>query len=913
MFDSNCMAPSTCPAGAPVALSGKPTAGKPPQRFMMPPVTNVGPSPVCGPASNGQARTEPKRYVMAPPPPQPTHAHDGNGSLASAACSSGCAPTPPVSSTSGEETAPLPQAPIPDEAHNPDNPAPTDADTRVSLSPAVVVNLNTLQVGNVVVDWPATKTALQNEAIAQGWKLCSKVQQAQGGGHRGWCRCSHAGCLWGFKLCKERASVLMPISDVIDEHNHEFKVKTDLPAKYSTSVGGSQKVKRSLLNEMTTDEVAYARRQARHIKTPKRLARAMADYAMEMGLGEIAYTSHLMSSIIASVGEVTGTTGHQLKELLDLGSVIKAKGGFFDYQLDEENTLTCLAIQTALMREYSKAYGDFNLQDGTHSINRYNEILVPTCVVDCLGRTRMAALCLLDSENAPELLTMCQGLETLLRKGATYMTDEAGAFAVIASHFEMTHLLCVDHFKTKIFGASGNLGPLHDDFVKDISKALFEDLGLVKRLDCHLGVMAQTYKPPAALELIREVDEKKDRVCFTCTKVHFTAGHVATQRIEGNNSCIKEKGDLKKDLKKMNNYTLVRHVLDMAEHKELDAVDEIKRLVEHGKKWSDYVDTRWKESGHRCSDIRECVKVRQEADLLGKGRGTVWSVPSRTGIDEKDHIVCTWINHEAPNARSRHPPSCDCGRFTSSGIPCAHICYVFTVSKNALWDELNLAPRWRLSSHPLCDHARSKLNISAIPNTTCTSTTEPVVDTIKVGTGTIRLSEYHAVKYYSDRARRSGELGRRAKHLQDLLLPASEHAYKLAICGLDVLLNQVRDEMKATPSDSTKRPPLDTTVQPQCKRARLSTAADEAAAMSTLNDIRGKSKPKHKKRHRLGNYPCKACERHGIHDTTHRSKSQKCDFSSCQCPACNPSNIGGQHVCQCKGCLRLSNAHNVGS
>ena len=73
-----------------------------------------------------------------------------------------------------------------------------------------------------------------------------------------------------------------------------------------------------------------------------------------------------------------GVVGDELKELVQMGYDIKHLGGTFEYRLDDNNQLSSFVIQTLAMREYAEAYSDFTLHDGTHGVNRYGEICVPT-------------------------------------------------------------------------------------------------------------------------------------------------------------------------------------------------------------------------------------------------------------------------------------------------------------------------------------------------------------------------------------------------------------------------------------------------------------------------------------------------------------------------------------------------------
>ena len=500
----------------------------------------------------------------------------------------------------------------------------------------------------------------------------------------------------------------------------------------------------------------------------------------------------------------------------------------------------------------------------------------------------------------------------------------------------MEHLLCVDHWTTSIFSGTAGLGEARLDFIRDMNRLFFDDLGSTKNLDCFLGVAALTYKKnPAAAALIAKIDAKKSQVCFTETKKHFTAGHRATQRAEGTNSVIKERGELKKDLKKFNNFELVTHLLSMAETKDLDAVRDLVQILEKGREWSPYVHDRWTAAQQACSSIQEMKRVRADRDLDGLGPGTIWSVKTRNAgaLGATDHTVKTWINHEAPNARSRHPPTCDCAAFTSSHLPCAHICHVFTCSRNALFVATNLYHRWRLCSMPLWAHSKRKLNF--LPGATGESAVmqagdlsqledlmEPgdlsqlecvpdedqsnVFEAVDVGVAVVPLADYHGVHYSDKQAKRVMDAKQKCMQLADLLAKTNEHAYRLGIAGVATLMNHVREvhlnhgvKLSSQGGDGKVTSRLSTTIQPKVKR-KHNTVADEATAMSALNSIRNKATKK-KSRETLG--ACKGCMKHGtIATDRHRASSSNCPFKHCMCRLCGDH---ADQLCRCDGCKAL--------
>ena len=74
----------------------------------------------------------------------------------------------------------------------------------------------------------------------------------------------------------------------------------DLPKEHTFD--GSGKLRKSTEAELTYEERAFCRRQARHIRTPYKLSKCMTDWAEENGHGKVDYDRTLMDRIIRSVG-----------------------------------------------------------------------------------------------------------------------------------------------------------------------------------------------------------------------------------------------------------------------------------------------------------------------------------------------------------------------------------------------------------------------------------------------------------------------------------------------------------------------------------------------------------------------------------------------------------------------------------
>ena len=135
---------------------------------------------------------------------------------------------------------------------------------------------------------------------------------------------------------------------------------------------------------------------------------------------------------------------------------------------------------------------------------------------------------------------------------------------------------------------------------------------------------------------------------------------------------------------------------------------------------------------------------------------------------------------------------------------------------------------------------------------------------------------------------------RGASELVDIMVKAPSHSYKLAMCGMGALMNQIREGDKAN-SGHTQ-----TTVQPKLKKRTCGTVEEERGAMAKLDQTRGK-KARTTKGHRAQK-ACKKCTSHGINNVSHQSNNSNCPFFLCTCATCtgNPSSL-----CNCLGCQRV--------
>jgi hypothetical protein len=168
-----------------------------------------------------------------------------------------------------------------------------------------------------------------------------------------------------------------------------------------------------------------------------------------------------------------------------------------------------------------------------------------------------------------------------------------------------------------------------------------------------------------ATSFVKRIIEKKEKICFTYTSKHFTAGHTSDQRGESNNSRLKERGRNKENFKRFNLAQLVEHVQSINDRQSIQSIKEIQNLIVGGKKWSSYVDRFWKEQYTEAS-MFQCKQESKDANF------ETWVATNE--LEPTVHRVeVSTISQDHENYK---PPKCTCRTHLSTELPCRGICSV---------------------------------------------------------------------------------------------------------------------------------------------------------------------------------------------------------------------------------------------
>jgi hypothetical protein len=439
-----------------------------------------------------------------------------------------------------------------------------------------------------------------------------------------------------------------------------------------------------------------------------------------------------------------------IKKLIELGEFHKNNGGAFEFFLDGTMRLNAFILQTSAMRAYAMQYNDFTIIDGTHGTNKYGLILEPTTNIDCLGRSVITGIPICESEQN-EFSQKILSTLGLVKEGATLMTDEGSAFYALAESLKMKHVLCAYHFREKANKANG-LTAIIQEFRRTYNSLIFNDFETEIEFNECINVMKSKIQSHystecVAMKLLDSLYKSREKVCVYYTKNIFTCGQKATSRGEGTNSRIKLAGTFKKELVTYDLFSCVQHILSIFESQEVTVTKQLAELITAGKCMSDYVSKM----------IMENITLIPNYSKLEKQTMNIWDIY----FEEK--IYSTVV---MPEERGVGYPTCSCGQFNSTSLPCPCICSVCHKQGIDPRQSNILHPRWRLENHPLWRKAHTyhgiyleednqENHITGTVDATMTQTSNSSVENVPT---TISKIVFDSIKFESNVNRRYANL-----------------------------------------------------------------------------------------------------------------------------------------------------------
>lgn len=547
--------------------------------------------------------------------------------------------------------------------------------------------------------------------------------------------------------------------------------------------------------QLTEHEISYI---SSHESIPMALFRPL----MLKEFGRIDYAPDLMYRLRTDARvNLKGEEG-SVQKLFATLRALTANGGVFETEVDEHLRITNLYLQLPEWRQFIQ-YNDYVVVDGTFRMSAYDEmVMLAAVVVDAMGKTVLAGVALIQSENAKATARALQlfGLDC---KGATLHSDGALGFAAAAKFLQMIHMLCAWHYLVNLpssiaqveltalvvdsvdsnaiseraelrdrdvrdevrdvrdevrdelmesvedtdmnatdanhdmsnsnsdehsnsatveqdtsgrivhdqpvssttsttRGANEKRARKKDDvpilcpFISEIHKLVLFPLKSEEEFDAKLEDLSIIYqKSDTAIKIIDALKNDKARVAATFTQRYFSCGHSSSVRGEGFFGVFK-KGITPSAMANWLYPQIVKHLTITFNAHAIRVRSDLKKCLEKdpNRDWGDYVHTKW-------------VKARDRA----------FQYRAETVPNKEFEYCVTYMSNQSPSTyvvslgRDTHA-TCNCLEFSSSLIPCAHICCAVEEAKRNPNDPDLLAPRWRLSNHPFFASVQQELNMS---------------------------------------------------------------------------------------------------------------------------------------------------------------------------------------------------------
>ena len=309
------------------------------------------------------------------------------------------------------------------------------------------------------------------------------------------------------------------------------------------------KTKRSELEKSEIDFIKLLRHEI-----PSKICRIMATKFSSQ------YCNTLISRIKLSIEkDMFGSNRDGISKFIEYGIKAKENGGEFNYQTNNSLVFSCGALQTRDMKLISEKYNDYIIHDGTFGTNVFGLTLLPTVVVDCIGKSAISSILIAETENGEDLISLMKPLNVIEHGNSTYMTDGAPAFSIVANQFDLKHVLCIHHFQCNI-DKKLSMNAIERNEFKNLCWKLI-NIQTTSKFDFELQSLKEKYSVHSgALKYLNTLEGNKTKTCKAFMGKFFTAGGSSSQRSESVNSIIKERGTMTKQQKKHNLFEMATHI-----------------------------------------------------------------------------------------------------------------------------------------------------------------------------------------------------------------------------------------------------------------------------------------------------------------------------------------------------------------
>jgi hypothetical protein len=497
------------------------------------------------------------------------------------------------------------------------------------------------------------------------------------------------------------------------------------------------------------------------------------------------------------------------------------------------------------MVQLHAAYNDHVIQDGILAIpNVFGISLLPTMVVDALGKVVLSSVILVGMDDSGDDLIHIMNDFGLMRPNATYTTIRSPRFSLIANKFSLHHRIRSHEFLGAIKKDTNMDAKTREELQTDCSKCLtmMDDAA---ELDSELKALQSKYNASQnneapAMTYIKALEENKTKMAiayigkvFHCSgalsrkEQPSLANNVVGHQIHSS-SIVKEHVTLTKEQKKQN---LFETAIDLqtthfSTYKQ-KASKEIGALIKKSAKWSTFVDNAWKAEAlhalvYTCKRIINGEQQQQQQQQQRKYE----VVPSSSDEDKKEQIqTVTVVSSDDTERSNGGVPECTCVHFQSTLIPCRHICRALSFEKESeIFHVKHLKHRWRLEGHPFYAEAAEKLGILQEDGE---SPSLPKNASSERATGeepsniTAPVLKYDEIDVPTTPDAQSTKLKRMVEQIASEC-KTSSHKFKVACLSLDSLLQKLQSTTNADDLvDNTSKPPAKRKVDSSAASSNL--------------------------------------------------------------------------------------------
>lgn len=162
----------------------------------------------------------------------------------------------------------------------------------------------------------------------------------------------------------------------------------------------------------------------------------------------------IRSTKLAMEKEMKSSDPDGMRTFMEDGYAVRTNGGVFDYSIDPWSRLDYVYRQSSKNRDYLQAYGDYVALDGTHLVDKYGHVMMMLTVVDALGLTQCAGAVRGPAEDSEHIIAALRAFDFPTGKDKVLHTDGGSWGPVVAEAFDCEHVLCTDHFLTKVLSFS---------------------------------------------------------------------------------------------------------------------------------------------------------------------------------------------------------------------------------------------------------------------------------------------------------------------------------------------------------------------------------------------------------------------------------------------------------------------------